>query len=524
MIHQPAPLRVLLIEDEPDDAELLVHALRREGYDLVHRRVDHERDLSLALVEEEWDLAFCDWVMPAFGALAALEVVKSTGRDIPVVIVSGTVDEETAVSALRAGARDFLVKDNLVRLGPIVARELAESADRRRRQDAERALRSREAILTAVGSAAERLIRAASWEEAVQEVLARTGPVTGANRVLVYQNRARLEGREGILRLTWRADSEHTEATEDLDRIRWSEVAPAWDLAVAGGGVAFAVGDERFQAPAWRWMARHNVRTVCLVPIRTGTVWWGAIAAVNRDVRAWSNGEISALRVLADALGASIERSELHAALKRSNSELVEAYNRTLEGWALALELRDRGTAGHTRRTTEMTVRLAEAMGIEGEALTHIHRGALLHDIGKMGVPDSILQKPGALTDAERDVMQRHPVYAHELLLGIPYLHPALDIPFAHHERWDGTGYPRGLAGEEIPIAARIFAVVDAWDAMRSDRPYRSARRPEEAMAEIEAGSGTHFDPAVVETFLRMIRDRSFRGSTDTGVQTTSRT
>jgi putative nucleotidyltransferase with HDIG domain len=220
---------------------------------------------------------------------------------------------------------------------------------------------------------------------------------------------------------------------------------------------------------------------------------------------------------LADALGASIERSELHTALTRTHDHLAEAYNHTLEGWALALELRDRETAGHTRRVAEMTVRLARLMGMDGENLTHIRRGALLHDIGKMGVPDSILLKPGPLMDTELDVMRLHPVYAYELLQGIPYLHPALDIPYAHHERWDGTGYPRGLAGEDIPIAARMFAIVDAWDAMRTDRPYRAALPREAALAEIEACAGTHFDPAVVEAFLLMMRGQGASPSREEG-------
>ncbi len=193
-------------------------------------------------------------------------------------------------------------------------------------------------------------------------------------------------------------------------------------------------------------------------------------------------------------------------ALQRWHAALIDAYDRTLEGWALALELRDRKTAGHTRRVAEMTVRLARLMGIGGECLTHIRRGALLHDIGKMGVPDSILLKPGPLTDTEREVVKLHPVYAYELLQAIPYLHTAIDIPYAHHERWDGSGYPRGLAGEDIPLAARIFAVVDAWDAMRTSRPYRGAISQEEALAEIEACAATHFDPAVAQAFLTMMR------------------
>ena len=151
--------------------------------------------------------------------------------------------------------------------------------------------------------------------------------------------------------------------------------------------------------------------------------------------------------------------------LNRSHLELTLAYDTTIEGWAQALELRDRETEGHTRRVADLTVKLAQALGVKSEDLIHIRRGALLHDIGKMGIPDRILLKPGPLTPEEWEIMKKHPVYAWELLSPIKYLRPALDIPYYHHERWDGTGYPRGLKGEEIPLSARIFAVVDVWDA-----------------------------------------------------------
>ena len=155
--------------------------------------------------------------------------------------------------------------------------------------------------------------------------------------------------------------------------------------------------------------------------------------------------------------------------------ELVLAYDATIEGWSRALDLRDRETEGHTERVVDLTLRLARAMGMADTELVHIRRGALLHDIGKMGVPDSILLKPGALTDEEWVTMHRHPLLAYNLLNAISYLRPAIDIPYCHHEKWDGSGYPRGLRGEQIPLPARLFAIVDVWDALRSDRPYRKA-------------------------------------------------
>jgi putative nucleotidyltransferase with HDIG domain len=187
--------------------------------------------------------------------------------------------------------------------------------------------------------------------------------------------------------------------------------------------------------------------------------------------------------------------------------ELFMAYDATIEGWSRAMDLRDKETEGHTLRVTELTLRLAERMGIGAPAAIHIRRGALLHDIGKLGVPDSILHKPGKLTDEEWTVMRRHTESAREMLSPIVYLRPAIDIPYCHHEKWDGSGYPRGLKAEQIPIAARIFSVVDVWDALTSDRPYRPAWSREKTIEYIREQSGKHFDPRIVEAFLQLIAE-----------------
>ncbi|MBC2724839.1 MAG: HD-GYP domain-containing protein, partial [Desulfosporosinus sp.] len=164
-------------------------------------------------------------------------------------------------------------------------------------------------------------------------------------------------------------------------------------------------------------------------------------------------------------------------------------------------------TKGHSQRVTNLTIKLAQAMNIADEDIGHIMRGAMLHDIGKMGIPDSILRKPGKLTDEEWVIVRKHPKDAYDLLSSIKYLQPAIDIPYCHHERWDGTGYPRGLKGEQIPLSARIFAVVDVWDAITSDRPYRKAWSPEKAKEHIRCQAGKHFDPKVVDYFLKIIND-----------------
>lgn len=191
--------------------------------------------------------------------------------------------------------------------------------------------------------------------------------------------------------------------------------------------------------------------------------------------------------------------------LRKSNREIRDAYETTLEGWSRALEIRDRETEGHTQRVIELTNRIALRMGFREEQLLQIHRGVLLHDIGKLGIPDSILHKPDKLTGEEMAVMRTHPQIAYDLLNPIEYLRPALDIPHLHHEKWDGTGYPMGLRGEDIPLEARIFAIVDVYDALSYDRPYRKAWSKEKVLNYIQSESGKHFDPAVVDIFIQEI-------------------
>jgi PAS domain S-box-containing protein/putative nucleotidyltransferase with HDIG domain len=208
---------------------------------------------------------------------------------------------------------------------------------------------------------------------------------------------------------------------------------------------------------------------------------------------------------LAGQTAIAIESTSLFANLQASNEELIQAYEATIEGWSRAMDLRDRETEGHTQRVTKLTLELAGSMGIDDLRLTHIRRGALLHDIGKLGVPDHILFKASSLTIEERQIMEQHVDFAYEMLAPISYLKPALNIPYFHHEKWDGTGYPLGLKGEQIPLEARIFALVDVWDALLSDRPYRKAWTRERTIEYIRSQSGAHFDPRVVECFLEII-------------------
>lgn len=241
------------------------------------------------------------------------------------------------------------------------------------------------------------------------------------------------------------------------------------------------------------------------VPLMENEDVKGVLEIFHRSRLAPDQDWIDFLHILAGQAAIAIQSATLFEGLQRSNNELALAYDATIEGWSRAMDLRDKETAGHTQRVTEMTLQLAQAMGMGSDEMVHIRRGALLHDMGKLGVPDEVLLKPGKLTDEEWVAMKKHPQHAYDMLSSISYLVPALDIPYCHHEKWDGTGYPRGLKGEEIPLSARLFAVVDVWDALSSDRPYRASWPQEKVLEHIRAGSGNHFDPHAVEIFMKIM-------------------
>ena len=262
-----------------------------------------------------------------------------------------------------------------------------------------------------------------------------------------------------------------------------------------------AQADPRFDAQMS--VAAYQLRSILCVPLMLKEELIGVLYVDNRaHAGIFKEHDLALISAFADQAAVAINSARLFEDLQESHRELEKAYQATLEGWVRALDLRDKETEGHTQRVTILTYRLARSMGVSDDMLVHMTRGALLHDIGKMAIPDGILLKPGQLTDEERKLIQKHPIYAYEMLSPIDFLVPALDIPYCHHERWDGTAYPRGLKQDEIPFAARIFPVIDVWDALTSDRPYRKAMPHNEVRQIIQADSGKHFDPHVVEAFM----------------------
>jgi putative nucleotidyltransferase with HDIG domain len=262
--------------------------------------------------------------------------------------------------------------------------------------------------------------------------------------------------------------------------------------------------DERFGSR--ESIVSLKVRSILCVPLKNKERKLGLIYVDNR-IRSgiFTQTDLDLFGAIASTAAIAIDNASLFKDLQQSKQALEDAYVTTLEGWAHAIELRDHETEGHTHRVTEMAVRFAKYLGMRDEELNHIYRGALLHDIGKMGVSDAVLRKPGPLTDEERFEMEKHPQFAFEMLKPISFLKPAIDIPYCHHEKWDGSGYPRGLKGGQIPLSAQIFSIVDVWDALSHDRYYRKAWSQEQVVTYLLEQQDKSFNSQIVQAFVKIL-------------------
>ena len=368
--------------------------------------------------------------------------------------------------------------------------------------------------------------------EAMQQIVEGTAGATGGDfcRLIVRHLTAALKVRYALV-----TECANTEKSRVRTLGFWADEKAAdnfeYDLAhtpcerVVGGETLCYLDQVQSLFPHDQDLVALNAASYAATPLvsHTGEVLGHLCVLDDRPMRADEDFlRNSVLRIFSSRAAAELERMHAEEQMRQLNRDLErrvfeqtheirtahqaleQAYTATIEGWSRALDLRDKETEGHCRRVTEMTLRLADALGLPESQRDALRWGALLHDIGKMGIPDGILLKPGPLTDEEWQVMRLHPEYAFNLLSEVEFLRPALEIPYCHHERWDGTGYPKGLAGEEIPLAARLFALVDVWDALRSDRPYRAAWSVERVRKHIASLAGTHFDPSLVEVFLQV--------------------
>jgi len=612
------PVRILLVDDNPDDRALILRELRRELSDPHVEQITEAESLGHRLEGDAVDLVITDYQLRWTHGLEILRAVKLAWPDCPVIMFTATGNEEVAVEGMKEGLDDYVVKSttHLVRLSAAARAALRRAKERRDAQEvAARYRRLFEGVpvglyrttptgeILEVNAALQEMLGYAD-REALQQLNAddlyhdpeerrqwkilmeREGIIRAfkaqfccrdgttiwvednaravrdaENRVLHFEGslediteRKRTE--ENVRRQLRRLGALHNidrainasvdlgvildvilaEVTAQLevDAAAVLLLSPHTQMLEYGAGRGFRTAT--LEATHLRvgeghaGLAAMERRVVHIPDLEAGQSEVGhALRVAGEDFVAYyaapliAKGQVKGvlevfhltaldadpdwevfLTTLAAQAAIAIDNSSMFDDLERSHTELILAYDTTLEGWVKALDLRDEETEGHTLRVTEMTLRLAREIGLSDTELVHVRRGALLHDIGKMGIPDGILLKPGALTDAEWEIMRKHPVYAYEMLSPIAFLRPAMDIPYCHHEKWDGSGYPRGLRGDRIPLVARIFAVVDVWDALFFDRPYRAGWEEKKVVEHLREQAGKHFDPEVVESFLQM--------------------
>lgn len=448
---------ILLIEDEESHAELIQRAFEDQNPQIGIQHVKSLAEAREAILKQEPSLIIADWRLPDGESMELLPNHKDT-LATPIILMTSYGNERIAVEALKSGALDYVVKspESMLDMPHLAERAIQQWEARTERVRMQKALLESESQFRLLAENASDMISRLSID-------GRMLYVSPACQTILGYTPEELTGKISF-------DFIHAENRARVINLFKDKQAE---------GVYTVTYQALHKSGYYIWLessarAIFDQKTNIVIEIQTA----------SRDIT---------------------ERKKSEKALQDAHNDLQEAYQRTIEGWVRALDLRDRETEGHTQRVTEITVRVARTLGFPEEELVHIRRGALLHDMGKMAIPDAILHKPGPLNEEEWEKMRRHPMYAYEMLSPIAYLEPALEIPFCHHERWDGSGYPRALKGDGIPLTARLFAIVDVWDALRSDRPYRKKMAREEVVAYLREKSGQLFDPGLVEVFLSAI-------------------
>ena len=450
-------INILLIEDEDPHAELIQRAFEDQNSNVHIHRVKSLAEARLQIRALKPALIIADWRLPD-GESMELLPDHFDPLSTPIILMTSYGNERIAVEALKSGAVDYVVKtpESLLDMPHFAERAIEQWGVRADRVIMQGALLESEAQFRLLAENASDMIMRLAVDGSVLYVS------PACETILGYK-------------------PEELTGTISFDLVHEDNLSFFSDL--------------------FRPHQFNKTYTITYQALhKNGHYVW--LESSTRSILDSKTNAISELQIASRDI---TERKKSEKALQTAHNDLQEAYQRTIEGWVRALDLRDRETEGHTQRVTELTIKVAKTQGFSDEELTHIRRGALLHDMGKMAIPDEILQKPGPLNEAEWEKMRRHPVYAYEMLSPISYLHPALEIPYCHHERWDGSGYPRGLTGEEIPLVARLFAIVDVWDALCSDRPYRKKLPQHEVITYLREKSGKLFDPELVDVFLSVI-------------------
>ncbi len=450
-------INILLIEDEDPHAELIQRAFEDQNSQVHIDRVRSLTEARVQMLKQDPALIIADWRLPDGDSMELLPN-HNDPLATPIILMTSYGNERIAVEALKSGALDYVVKspESMLDMPHLAERAIEQWAARAERVRMQRALLESEAQFRLLAENASDMILRLTIEGQ-----------------MLYVSPAC----ETILGYT----SEELTGTNSFDLIHETDRQLVRNLFKAKPlDATYTITFRALKKDGIYVWLETSARAI--LDRKTGHIL--EIQAASRDIT---------------------ERKKAEWALQDAHDHLRDAYEKTIEGWVRALDLRDRETEGHTQRVTELTLKVAATLGFSDEELSHIRRGALLHDMGKMAIPDEILQKPGPLNEVEWEKMRRHPIYAYEMLSPIAYLHRALEIPFYHHERWDGSGYPHGLQGEDIPLVARLFAIVDVWDALSADRPYRKKMPRAEVIAYINENSGKLFDPKLTNVFMSVI-------------------
>lgn len=450
-------IHILLVEDDPAHAELIQRAFEHRGGGSRLTIADSLSEARAQIKLAKPTLIIADWRLPD-GDSRELLSDESETANLPVIIMTSYGSEKNAVEAIKAGALDYILKSSESMMDmPHIA---------------EQAIRQWKATLE---------------QERMQNALADS---EAQFRLLAENSSDMITRHDSHLNFLYVSPASVNVLGYDPEELIGKPVNPLIHPEDSKTLLDFfSTSSNRILTGAIPYRALH----------KNGEYIW-----LETTARVVYDQDENIVEYQASTRDIS-ERREAQIALQHALTNLQEAYDKTIEGWIIALDLRDKETEGHTQRVTEMTVKLARELQCSDEDIVQIRRGALLHDMGKMGIPDEILQKPGPLSTAEWEVMRKHPQYAYQMLSPISYLNQALIIPYYHHERWNGSGYPHGLKGEDIPLFARLFAVVDVWDALSSDRPYRKKLPPKEVVNYIREEAGNLFDPEIVDVFLSLI-------------------
>jgi PAS domain S-box-containing protein/putative nucleotidyltransferase with HDIG domain len=584
------PLRVLMIEDSEDDVLLTSHALKKGGFDPVYERVETAGAMRTALQEKTWDIILCDYQMPQFNGLAAIALLKETGSDIPLIIVSGAIGEETAVECMRSGAHDYVIKDNLSRLVPAIERELQEAESRSKRRQAEEALReSEEKFKTIFDRASDGILIANpvtkkflqgntamcsmlgytneeienltvhdihppddisrvldEFEKLLkgEKIIAEGLPVLRKDGTIFYADISgatitleKISNSVGIFRdITERKRAEETLQESEqrfMDVLRSSN-----DAILLIDGEKFVDCNEA-TARMLGYPTRDEFLKTHPSELSPPTQPDGRSSfekaeemmgtALQRGFNQFewehrkANGEDFPVEVSLTSIvlhGKNVlycmwrditERKRVEEDLRRTLDSLRKAVGTTIQVMVSAIEVRDPYTAGHQIRVTNLARAIAIKMELPRERIEAIRMAGPIHDIGKLSVPAEILSKPTKLTNIEFALIKEHVRTGYEMLKDVESPWPLAEIVYQHHERMDGSGYPRNLKGNEILMEARIMAVADVVESMASHRPYRPALGIEAALNEIEKNRGIFYDETVANACLILFREKGFK-------------